>query len=164
MSEKRTGCWGLLWGVAMRCHRAWSAWFSAGGDDWPEGNPRVAANAVRTFLEGLEGAWERGELGGPVAVARALDLVANLGPESSDHWRPLVHVADLVERAKDLLCTLSGTGLGDDLARACRDDLVTFDALADWCEDQGLTEAASEARHLHFLLLHSVEAQEEQPK
>jgi hypothetical protein len=67
-------------------------------------------------------------------------------------WTPFAEACDLACRIDCFLATQERGGDGGRLGRASRGELDGLLILADWCEENGRSAAAAEARHLHGLV------------
>jgi len=82
----------------------------------------------------------------------ALKLDGTPTPALSLMTAELYRAIELVSRADCFLKTLDREKTALGLAQACRNDIRTLLVLADWCDDNGKPQSATEARHLHSLL------------
>jgi hypothetical protein len=67
-------------------------------------------------------------------------------------WLGFQEVVTLAERIDSFLAVLEREGTTRQLARDSREDLDLLCVLSDWCQDNGMPQAAAEARHLHTLV------------
>jgi hypothetical protein len=120
-----------------------------------------AGNCADAFAELAEEVLQQCR-GGQYAWAEATAELANL--EADPEWLERVYwrgecpawvefsrAVSLAARIDSFLAVLEREGTTRHLARDCRDDLDVLLVLADWCQDNGLSQAAAEARHLHGL-------------
>jgi hypothetical protein len=158
--------WGERLGLAGLVEAAWDP-AKARGEivTWhveAQGMGREEAGRCADAFQQLAELVLRGCRGGQFAWAEETAGLANLevDPDWEERllrldecpaWVEFSRAVDLAARIDSFLAVLEREGTTRHLARDCRDDLDVLLVLADWCQDNGLPQAAAEARHLHGL-------------